>query len=196
MIKTGLKRIVDFLFEIRTLGELPRTHAQMIPATDTVAAHSFFVALIGINLAVLEDVSVEKVMKMALFHDLPEARTGDQNYLHQQYVVADEKRAIEDQLRGLPIKLQNEIRECFKEFHQQKTKEAMVAKDADRLCQILEEQRIPFPNEADRKIWQNHKEKQLQTESAKRLASEIRATNLLEWLYVSIEEKTGERIER
>jgi len=41
--------------------------------------------MIGFILAKLEGADREKVLKMCLLHDLAEARTGDANYLNQQY---------------------------------------------------------------------------------------------------------------
>ena len=43
----------------------------------------------------------EHVRIAALAHDLPEARTGDLNYMNQKYVQVDESRAAEDMARVL-----------------------------------------------------------------------------------------------
>ena len=43
------------------------------------------------------------VFTVGLFHDFPEARTGDHNYVNKRYVISDEERALADQVRDLPF---------------------------------------------------------------------------------------------
>jgi len=73
---------------------------------------------------------------MCLIHDLPEARVGDLNTVHKQYVAADETRALEDTARGLPFG-QN-LKDLMHEYSQGLTTEAKLAHDADQLALILE----------------------------------------------------------
>ena len=72
---------------------------------------------------------------MCLFHDVAEARTGDANFINQQYVDLHEEEARKDQARGLPIG--DEMLNLLKEYEQRETKEAIVAKDADLLDQMV-----------------------------------------------------------
>ncbi|MBU1110153.1 HD domain-containing protein [Patescibacteria group bacterium] len=103
MDKKNLSTIVDFLFEVGSLQNMQRMHSQVLRLADeTIAEHSFRVAIIAMVLAELEGVNKEKVMKMGLFHDLAEARTGDANFVHKLYVSQDEKRAYTDQLQSIP----------------------------------------------------------------------------------------------
>lgn len=85
--KNNFNRISDFLFEIGTLRNMKRMHCQALPqANDTIASHSFEVAITGITLAKMERADENKVLKMCLFHDMAEARTGDKNFIHSHYV--------------------------------------------------------------------------------------------------------------
>ena len=188
------ERIANFFLEAFSLLKLKRSHYQVIPATDSVAEHSFLTAIIGMILASLEKVDEAKVIKMCLLHDLAEARTGDLNFLNQLYACASEKEARQDQLKGLPI--EQEALNLLEEFETRETKEAKIAKDADNLCQILFEQIFLAKDPKNRKIWQENKLARLYTETAKKIAKTIRASDPLEWLYRAMEDKRGKKIER
>lgn len=120
-------------------------------------------------------------MKMGLFHDLAEARTGDANFVHKIYVKQDEKRAYREQLEAVPGG--NEVVGLLDEFNECKTKEAMVAKDADRLDQILLQREYLQDKPHDFKLWHENIAKDLQTESAKELAGKIKERNPIQWVY-------------
>ena len=40
---------------------------------------------------------------ITLFHDVPEARTGDLNYVNKKYCQVDERKAVEDLAHTLPF---------------------------------------------------------------------------------------------
>jgi hypothetical protein len=86
------KKIVEFLFEVGMLKKTPRTGYQFLGSGgESVADHSFRTAVIGYALASQEpDADRNKVVLMCLFHDFPEARTGDHNYVNKKYVKTDE----------------------------------------------------------------------------------------------------------
>ncbi len=175
------ERIADFLFEIGTLRNMRRMQSQVLPESqDTIASHSFEVAMIGLLLSKLEGADENKVMKMCLFHDLAEARTGDANFVHRFYVQADEEKALRDQTAGTPIA--EEVSEIIREYEALETKEAIVAKDADLLDQILV-QSATIKNDSDKKLWNENSAKGLRTESAKELARSLTEANPLSWVY-------------
>ncbi|MCP6718364.1 MAG: HD domain-containing protein [Patescibacteria group bacterium] len=188
-------KITNFFFEIATLRRLTRSHRQMIQeVSDNISDHSFRVAIIGMILANLEQCDENKVLKMCLFHDVAEARIGDANFINQQYIDAREEEAFKDQMQGLPIS--EKMIGIIKEREEQKTKEAVVSKDADLLDQMVLQQEYFYKDEKNRKIWQNHSEKSLKTESAKKLAKKIRQSNPFEWLYQLADDKRNQIIKR
>ncbi len=188
-------KIINFFFEIATLRRLTRSHRQVIAeVSDNISDHSFRVAIIGMILAELEKCDNSKVMKMCLFHDVAEARIGDANFINQQYSDLHEEEARDDQIDGLPIA--SEVDKFLKEYEQRKSKEAIVAKDADLLDQMILQQEYFYKDNKNGRIWQNHTERSLKTESAKILAKKIRESNPFEWLYKMAEEKTGRDIKR
>jgi len=182
MDKKKVSRIVDFLFEVGTLQNMRRMHSQYLRlAKETIAEHSFRTAIIAQVLAELEGADNNKAMKMGLFHDLAEVRTGDANFVHKRYVKQEERKAYQDQLKGVPSA--EEIIKLLDEFNEQETKEAMVAKDADRIDQILLQREYLQGKPYDFERWHKNIAKDLQTKSAQQLAEEIKDRNPLQWLY-------------
>jgi putative hydrolase of HD superfamily len=188
-------KLVNFFFEIASMRRIVRAHSQLISeADDNISDHSFRVAVIGMILANLEKCDENKVLKMCLFHDVAETRIGDANFINQQYSDLREEEARKDQMAGLPIG--SEILTLLQEYEQRASKESIVAKDADLLDQMVLQREYFYKDPQNHEIWQNHTEKSLQTESAKKLAREIRTSNPLEWLYSLAEHKTGNKVDR
>jgi len=133
-----LKNLAGFLFEVGTLRKTPRAHMQSLlthDLSDNIASHSHRVAIIGWFLAQEENADPYKVLAMCLFHDTGEARSGDQNWIHKKYVKVFDDEIMRDQLGNLPRS--SKLMELAKEYKERKTKEAILAKDADLLDQIL-----------------------------------------------------------
>lgn len=188
-------KITNFFFEIASLKRLKRQHCQLIKeADDNIADHSFRVAVIGMLLAELEQTDENKVLKMCLFHDVVETRTGDANFINKQYLDLHEEEARQDQMKDLP--LADSILSLLQEYEQNESKEAIVAKDADLLDQMILQREYFFTDEKNGEIWQKHTKKGLKTKSAQELAEKIKTANPFEWLYQLAEDKVGERIDR
>ena len=98
--------IINFFFEVGTMRRLPRMHRQVLlndDTSDTIASHSYRVAVIAWFLAKIEGADLYKTMAMGLFHDIAEARTGDHSWLHKKYIKVYEDEVLEDQLCNLPF---------------------------------------------------------------------------------------------
>jgi putative hydrolase of HD superfamily len=178
-----MKRIVDFLFEVGMLKKTVRTGFQFLgTGRESVADHSFRTAVIGYVLASEDpDADRNKVVLMCLFHDFPEARTGDHNYVNKRYVTSDEDRALGDQLRDLPFA--QEIIALTREFNACDSLEARISKDADQLDIILELKGQLDVGNANAKEWLSYAVKRIQTDSAQKLAHEILSTHSSEWWF-------------
>jgi putative hydrolases of HD superfamily len=178
----NLNFIADFVFEMGTLRNMRRMHAQVIfSSNDTIASHSFRTAIIAYLLADLEGVDKNKALKMALFHDIPEARTGDANFINKFYSKQKEKLAYQNQTKNIPG--EEEIKYLLNELSERKTKEAIIAKDADILDQISLQKEVLGEKPEDFLLWHNHAAKKLKTKSAKLLAESIKNRNPMQWFY-------------
>lgn len=153
--------IARFLHRVGALKWVPRTGwlDRGVPpaATESVADHSFRMALLA-WLAALSDgpgLDADRVLKLALIHDLAEALTGDEppypaeaipaedgttarrDFLQQAHIRAParaaEGAAMTDLLTDLPPALATELRSLWNEYQAQATPEARFVKQADRL---------------------------------------------------------------
>ena len=178
-----MKNIANFLFEAGMLKRTPRSGFQFLGSgAESVAEHIFRTTYIGYALGKLaHGVNVDRMIKMCLFHDLPEARTGDLNYVNKKYVVAHEDKAISDLAQTLPFG--NEIKELILEFNEGKTEEARLARDADQIEMILALKEYKDVGNQHAEEWLGFSLKRLQTDAAKELASVILETDSSHWWF-------------
>ncbi|WP_025322464.1 HD domain-containing protein [Deferrisoma camini] len=178
-----MDRIADFLFEAGMLKRTPRTGWQFLGSgTESVAEHTFRTAVIAFALARLSpEVDADRVLRMALLHDLPEARTGDLNYMNQKYVRADEETAAADLTRGLPFG--EEMAELLAEFRAQQTPEAVLAKDADHLEMLLQLKEHLDVGNRNAEEWIPFSLRRLKTDVARDLAQRILQRDSSAWWF-------------
>lgn len=177
------RRIALFLFEAGMLKNTPRSGWQFLGrGRESVADHSHRTTVIAFSLARMsEDVDVLRCVLMALFHDLPEARISDLNYMNQKYVQADESRAVTDMVENLPFG--NEIRDLIQEFRAQETPCAILARDADHLEMILQLKEHHDHGNPQAMAWLDSALKRLKTDVAKTCAKEIMKTRASDWWF-------------
>ncbi len=183
-MKEKTSRIVSFLYEVGVLRKILRAHYQTLltnDETDNIASHSYRTAMIGWQLALSEGADLNKVIQMCLIHDLPEARSGDQNWVHKRYVKVYENEIIADQFSGLPNK--EDLIEIANEYSERQTLEAKVAKDADLLDQVLLLREYEWNGNKEAEKWLDGAEqgKRLSTNTAKEWVKEIRIQNPSQW---------------
>jgi len=178
-----MQNIANFLFEVGMLKKTPRTGLQFLGSgEESVAEHVFRVAIIGYTLARLHsDVDELKILKMCFLHDLPEARTGDLNYVNKKYVIADEKKAVQDLAETIPFG--TDIQEMIEEFNQAETIEARLANDADQLELILMLKEHKDLGNRYAEEWISFALKRLRTKTAHDLARAILETDSTSWWF-------------
>jgi putative hydrolase of HD superfamily len=173
--EVNVDRIADFLFEVGMLKKTPRSGWQFLAgaARESVAEHSFRVTMIAFVLSRLHDTPVDanRVVDLALIHDLAEARTGDLNYMNQKYAHADEARAEADLAEGLPFA--RELEGLLREYRDAATPEAVLAHDADQLemlTTLVEQRDAGVPSTEH---WTPFVIRRLRTETARSLARAV-----------------------
>ena len=165
------------------LKRTPRTGLQFLGSgSESVAEHAFRVAFIGYVLGHLEkDVDSDKVIKLCLLHDLPEARTGDLNYMNKKYVKVDEEKAVKEMTETVPFG--NDIKCAINEFNKRQTKESLIANDADQLELILMLKEYKDLGNKYADEWIYYAVKRLKTQTAIDLAKKIVATDSTQWWF-------------
>jgi putative hydrolase of HD superfamily len=178
-------RIANFLFEVGMLKRTPRTGWQFLAGAtgESVADHSFRVAMIAFVLGRIEgeEIDADRLLRLALVHDLPEARTSDLNYVNQKYVQVDEQRAAADMVHGLPFA--DELDALLEEYRAEQTRESIVAHDADQLellLQLVEQRNAGVPSTED---WVPFVLKRLRSAGGRRLAQSILDGDSSRWWF-------------
>lgn len=178
-----MKNIANFLFEAGMLKRTPRTGYQFLGSgAESVAEHIFRAAYIGYALGKMSGkVNVDRIVQMCLFHDLPEARTGDQNYVNKKYVEVNTQKAVDDMASLLSFG--DDIKELIMEFEAGKTDEAKLAKDADQLEFIIALKEHKDLGNTYAEEWLEFSLKRLQTEIAQELSKVILETDSSLWWF-------------
>ena len=191
----GHSNIINFFFEMGMLKKTPRSGFQFLGSgRESVADHSFRVAMIGFALARMDgNVDPFKVVCMCLVHDLPEARTGDQNYVNKRYVAVDETGAMADLAESLPFG--DELKELLKEYRDAETAEARLVHDADQLDLIVELKEQNDLGNSYAAKWIHFARQRLVTEIAKEIAEEIVTTDSTDWWFRGHDEWWGKNHE-
>lgn len=189
MTKISSQRsLSNFLFEVGTLRKIARSHRQALltdDLSDNISSHSFRVAVIAWFLAKLDNANPYKTTLMAIFHDIPESRSGDQNWINKRYVKVYEEEIREQQLQSLPAS--EELLDVVKEYSDRKSLEAHLAKDADILDQILLLKEYAHMGNKEAKGWlgkkieDNAQFKNLFSPNSRKLAKEIYSQKPGDW---------------
>jgi len=181
--KTKEDGIVDFLFEAGILAQTPRSGFFFLGSgSQSIAEHSNRATYIGFALAQMaKDVDLSKVLQMCMFHDFAEARVSDLNYVHQKYVETNEHKALTDLASTLTFG--DKIFNIVKEYEERKTKESLLAKDADILELILSlKEQYDIGNERAN-TWIPASIKRLKTREGKILGEKIIKTDSDRWWF-------------
>jgi 5'-deoxynucleotidase YfbR-like HD superfamily hydrolase/transcriptional regulator with XRE-family HTH domain len=155
-----------------------------VPQPESIAEHSFRTAVIGYVLAVLEGADANLTATICLFHDVPEARLGDiPNVVARTYVTrASEIDVARDQVQGAPEHLAKDITGLVANYRMRESKEAQLAKDADRLECILQAREYEHQGFKNTRPWVQSNLAKLQSRSARRLAEHALDLSPTEWL--------------
>lgn len=178
-----MKDIVNFIFEVGMLKKTPRTGFQFLGSgCESVAEHVLRTVFIGYALCKLVPEADEtRVLKLCLIHDLPEARTGDMNYMNKKYVTVDEEKAVRELTDTLFFG--EDIRDALQEFNDKKTLESALAHDADQLALIVQLKEYGDLGNKYSQEWIGFAVKRLSTEVARKMAQTIIETDSSEWWF-------------
>ena len=150
--------ILDFIEEIGVLKNLPRTGWRFrgIKDAESVADHCYRVSLLSMILADVlaeQDVplDVEKVMRLALLHEVAEARIGDLPFPALEYIPEEVKKtgeqaAVESMFEHFGP-LQKKYMQLWDEFEEGTSIEGKLVRAADKLelmIQVLEYEKIGY----------------------------------------------------
>ena len=133
----------------RRVGELKRVRRKGwisgvgVKDPESVADHVFRTAILTMCFSDVKGLDTEKLVRMALLHDIHEAVMGDYDSYDKMTMEKEEleKRelaAIRRMVSLLPQALQEQYRRLAIEYHRQETKEARFLRQLDHLEMIMQ----------------------------------------------------------
>lgn len=172
----------DLLNEWMLLSKIPRTGYFFLGGVQqSVAEHTYGMMAIAFVLAELCKVPIdrEKLLLLALFHDVAEVRTGDLTPLNKRYVSVDLKKVLSDFKNSQPIGLK--LQEIISEYECNESLEAKLVHDADQLELLITLKREYDCGNPSAMRWFDRVSKGLKTDLAKSLCEELRQTPYDRW---------------
>ncbi|MDB5169445.1 MAG: hypothetical protein JWO41_801 [Candidatus Saccharibacteria bacterium] len=181
-----MSRDIDFLFEIGALRFQPRQWQRfLLQDVANITEHHYRVMWLALVIASRqkEKVDTEKILKMAMAHDIAESRTGDVDYMSRQYVKRDETKAATDMLHDTG--LSEEFLALIHEYELRQSLEAKIVKDADNLDVDMEVHEQEARGAKLATTWKPSRDivakNHLFTDAARKLREEIFATDPNNW---------------
>jgi len=149
--ETHLKQreLLDFLHKLECLKTNGRHSTTVGGITETVAAHSWRLAVLALMIAPeFPEIDGNKLIRMCLVHDFGEAITGDiPSFLKTQAHEATEENAVQTLLSTLPGAQRGDLTALFAEMDALETTEARLYKALDKLEAVIQH------NESDISTW-------------------------------------------
>ena len=135
----GINRMIEKFFEkILELKMIPRQGWKdklEINEPESVADHSYSVSIMSMILSDLEGLNTEKIIRMALLHDLAESVIGDiiPNKLTNDEKMLKENQAMRQILKNLPDKIAKSYIEIWDDYQNNSSEESNLLHDIDKL---------------------------------------------------------------
>ncbi|WP_338671819.1 HD domain-containing protein [Streptomyces sp. SCSIO 30461] len=187
-----LAGVAHFLYEAGTLKQTRRTGWWMAGVRDpeTVAEHSWRTSLIASIIAQLEGADPARAAFLAVWHDSQETRTGDVNYLGKKYSTEVDPQAVTaDQVADMPEQLAVMVRDLVAEYEAKESREAICARDADKLECMLQGLEYRSQGYESAQRWIDNSRGRIVTETGQRLADELLTRGPLDWLRAALGEQ-------
>jgi 5'-deoxynucleotidase YfbR-like HD superfamily hydrolase len=168
-----LEALTRFIYES---GQLKHSKRQGwwqagIKDPETVAEHSFRVAVIGYVLALMEGADPAITAATCLFHDIIETRLGDIPNVTKHYTSPEAPEIVAaDQVAGMPSALADGIKGLVHSYSEQASKEAILARDADKLECLMQAREYQTQGYQNVEPWITSNLAKLKSESARALA--------------------------
>ena len=130
--------IEDFFQKVLELKNVPRQGWKEklgINNPESVAEHSYSTSVMSMVISDLEELDSEKIIKMALLHDLAESVIGDitPNQITKNEKINKENHAMKQILKNLPNKIAEQYFEIWNDYQKNSSQEAKLIHDIDKL---------------------------------------------------------------
>lgn len=169
--------LFDFFYLALELKKVPRKGWKSkadIEHPESVADHSYGTAIMAMVLSDLQKLDTQKIIKMALLHDLAETVIGDfmPGEISKEIKNTSENDAMKEILSKLPESIAEEYLKIWQEYLQANTRESILLHDVDKMEMAIQAAKYSSEGISGEKL-------KLFIDSAKK---EIKSKELLEML--------------
>lgn len=138
-----MKDLIKFYREIDKIKNTKRNGWEKIGiknAKDTIASHSFGATLISWVLSKRANLDENKLIKLLLIHDLIMAHVDDITPFNKEYPSKREKENLSYKklLKNVPLEIKEEFDLLFREYQEEKTEIAILARECDKLDTLFQ----------------------------------------------------------
>ena len=107
---------------------------------ESVADHSYSMAIMGMVISDLEKYDTEKIIKMILLHDLAESHIGDYTpgQIRKENKIKIENNAYDEIISTLPDIIKLQYDKIWEEYQKQESPESKIVHQIDKLEMILQ----------------------------------------------------------
>ncbi len=178
-----LERNVQLLFEIGSLKNTQRGWKQHLGECANTIEHTYRVMWIALVIARMEgNKNEEKIMKMALIHDIADTRTTELSYVQKVYQEDVGEKPVIDTFH---LTSMSSLIEEYREYNSRVSPEAKIVKDADNLDIDLELKEQEEKGNQLRHKWRHTRklvrDKKLYTASARKLWDAVNESDVASW---------------
>ncbi|GAA4681254.1 HD domain-containing protein [Streptomyces buecherae] len=178
------KGSVSYLMEMGALKRGKRSGWWIAGVKDpeTIAEHSFRVAVVGAVLAMMEGADPAKVALLCTFHDTQETRVGDIPWIGRRYLTAAKNEDVtRDQLAEAHPAVAAGIQAVVDEYEHGDSLEVLVAHDADKLECMIQGLEYLEQGYSNAREWVDSTRAKLKTASAIELANAAQNMSSVDW---------------
>ena len=135
--------LLDFFKTALNLKSIPRQgwiDKLSIDRPESVADHSYSMAIMAMVISDLENYDSEKIIKMVLLHDLAESKIGDftPEQISKKEKEKIESNAFDEIIEQLPSSIKLEYAKIWKEYQDRISPESLIVHQIDRLEMALQ----------------------------------------------------------
>ena len=146
---------------------------------ESVAEHSYSTAILSMLIGDSLGLDTNRMIKMALIHDLAESTIGDYMPGENNNKKAEENAAMKELLNTLPETLKKEYNKIWEEYQKNETKESKTVHEIDKLEMGLQsiEYSKTLPDNKNAKYFYDRSINFIKTEKIKKILQEYNNNN-------------------